>query len=127
MEVINEVLDLLGVSVDDLELNERYELEGSVGIMDLTIEKVGASRLSVAHYYTQRGDLMRDPEIVFDTTGAEWTPVEYRQDPVSYKTDSDGVDLGGFEKQWSDNLREQGFVDAARAKRRQDHEQGEER
>jgi hypothetical protein len=58
--------------------------------MRLVIEYVGDGprglpSISVANYYEQNGDAMRDPEMVFEVnpdawqTG-EWTPVSYRQD-----------------------------------------------
>lgn len=85
---------------------------------DLVIEKVGPQRVSVAHYYTQNGDLMSDPEIVFITPAADeddgWTPVRYTQHPHIHVHNSNGLtDLNSFIKRWCGNLREQGFVTAA--------------
>lgn len=114
MDTIKKILEILDYeSADELELGSHISLERG-GVMDLTIEKVMDDRLSVAHYYTQRGDMMRDPEIVFDTSGDEWVPIEYRQDPMMHQHDKAGVDLGGFDKQWSENLKNQGFIEAAK-------------
>lgn len=47
--------------------------------MRLVIEVVAPGEVSVAHYYEQNGDAMRDPEIVFNQ---RWLPIEITQDPV---------------------------------------------
>jgi hypothetical protein len=40
----------------------------------------------VAHYGEQNGDLMRDPEIVFEVVADHWQPVSIQQDYVgSYR------------------------------------------
>jgi len=49
----------------------------------LVIEKVGADQLSVAHYYTQNGDAIADPDIVFWIgPGGLWYPYQISQMPV---------------------------------------------
>jgi hypothetical protein len=122
MEVAQEILDSLGIgSVEEMDVNQRHEIESPrSGLMDLTIEKVGENRLSVAHYYTQRGDLMSDPEIVFRIDGGVWIPVRFTQHLRVHKHDPEGLELDSFQEQWNENLRDQGFVDAAHSRRR-DH------
>jgi uncharacterized protein YqiB (DUF1249 family) len=39
---------------------KRFE---SDGFMDLVVEKISENEYSLAHYYEQNGDLMRDPEM----------------------------------------------------------------
>jgi hypothetical protein len=40
----------------------------------------------VAHYGEQHGDLMRDPEIVFEVAAGQWQPVSIQQDYIgSYR------------------------------------------
>jgi hypothetical protein len=84
--------------------------------------------ISVAHYYIQNGDLMADPEMVMTDTGQ----------PLSYQLDSLGIfrrcywrnevgqvmvnrrernDQLEFLRMWARNLREQGFIEAARRMR----------
>ncbi|WP_226006045.1 DUF6908 domain-containing protein [Natrinema salinisoli] len=114
MNTIQEILELHGFdSVEDMPISYEIKLEVD-GFMPLVIEKVDAHRLSVAHYYEQNGDLMRDPEIVFDTQ--VWVAVEYRQDPFVYQRDEGGlVDATAFALDtWDDDLERQGFVEAAR-------------
>lgn len=113
MKSIQTILRALNIeSPDEMSLTESYTIEVD-GFMDLTIEKIYEEKIAVTHYYTQRGDLMRDPEVVFDISGGEWIPVEYRQDPGIRQQDMDGLDLGGFLETWNKNLRNQGYVDAA--------------
>lgn len=113
MEIIKQILEITGHgTVEDMELNDSVTLSAP-GVMDLTIEKVGEGQLSVAHYWKQRGDMMRDPEIVF-RTGGEWVPVQFRQDPTFLQTDEDGLEIQDFIETWEQNLRSQGFVDAAK-------------
>jgi len=115
MEAVRNILRVHGYSdATDLEVGDSVEIElDNDAQMPLVIEKIGEHRLSVAHYYTQMGDLMSDPEIVFRTDGTTWTPVRYTQHPHVERYDPDGLDMAGFVKRWDRNLREQGYVDAA--------------
>lgn len=102
--------------VDELDVNKLIEVENE-SYMDLCVEKLADDRLSVAHYHTQRGDLMSDPEIVFDVSGNEWVPIEYTQHgfPQVHQHNPDGLDdVAGFIDEWDENIDEQGFVENAR-------------
>ena len=113
MDAIKDILEQLGVdSVGEMEVNENYTVDVD-GYDDLTIEKIGDGRLSVGHYYTQRGDLMSDPEVVFVVDNSEWRAVRYTQHPLAHEHDEAGLDLSEFLSTWGDNLRNQGFIDAA--------------
>jgi hypothetical protein len=100
--------------------------------MRLVIEHVGrgprgGELVSVAHYGEQNGDLMRDPEIVFEVAAGQWQPISITQDYVgSYREEvsvgEDGQvlvrpalvrDIAAFARVWDRNLKHQGFVDAA--------------
>ncbi|MBI1913494.1 MAG: hypothetical protein HYS12_01880 [Planctomycetes bacterium] len=107
----------------------------SKGFMPLVVETIGPGprglpMVSVAHYYTQNGDAMRDPEMTFEVSpDGTFSPVSYTQDNMGlYQeavfTDDAGrvmvrprlvKDLTAFARQWDRNLKDQGFVDAARA------------
>jgi hypothetical protein len=104
------------------------------GYMPLSIERIGASGdgrplIAISHTAIQNGDLMRDPELVFelfafgDYTAAE--PISYRNDFVGllqevYDLDDDGrrtairprlkAELKSFACMWFRNLRAQGFL-----------------
>lgn len=79
--------------------------------MPLVIE-VFKGTISVAHYFTQNGDAMRDPEIVFDP--GTWYAVEITQDPIGrYQKLPKGKYSPGIEslaRMWAKNLRNQGFT-----------------
>ena len=90
----------------------------------------GLPMVSVAHYYSQNGDAMRDPEMVFEVDGAgQFHPVSFQQDNLGLYHEAVFVDdagrvmvrprlvkhLASFARVWDKNLKEQGFVDAARA------------
>jgi len=122
MKTAKQILDLYNIQnpVQDMELGEHYEISAdqTSADMDLTIEKIRDNEISVAHYHQQRGDLMRDPEIVYRIEdNGEWTPIEYRQDPGIYQRDETGLnDVEDFAETWSENLKNQGFLQAAQQK-----------
>lgn len=113
MEAVKAILKEKGYSsVSEMDINESVNIEMD-GFTDLYIEKTGESQLSVAHYYTQRGDLMADPEIVFDVD-EDWTPIEFIQHPNIHHANKDGLsEVADFAGQWSSNLVDQGFVEKA--------------
>jgi len=114
MQAVKQILAAKGVEdPDEMELGDNYEVEAA-GYMDLVIEKVAPGKVSVAHYYEQRGDLMADPEIVFRVDGEDWTAVEYTQHPHVYQRNEEGLPSAqSFSTKWSKNLHRQGFVESA--------------
>ena len=112
----------VGMIVDAAGLIQEFEHCRNIGesfplsitnepYMRLVIEVVGKEQVSVAHYYTQNGDAMRDPEIVF---GVHWLPIEITQDPVGiYRRSDPGYYLRGvvgLAHMWAMNIRQQGFA-----------------
>jgi hypothetical protein len=110
----------------------KVEVEG---FMPLCIEYVGVGPrggvlVSVMHYFVQNSDAMRDPDLVFEYLpgSGEWCPVSYQQDSmglyqeaVALQEDGSVIvderlvrDLQRFMDQWDRNIRDQGFVEAAR-------------
>ena len=99
--------------------------------MRLVIEHIGTGprglpAISVAHYYEQNGDLMRDPEMVFEVSPDGWEPVSYRQDNLGVYQEAVVVDNGqtilrprlirelkAFARQWDRNLAQQGWKGGA--------------
>lgn len=118
MDAIKEILHIHGIeSVADMTYDDYIKLEVD-GYMPLCIEKVDETRISAAHYYVQNHDYMRDPEIVFEVRDdGNWVAIEYIQVPITYQRDEDGlVEAMAFAvNTWDKNIREQGFVEAARA------------
>lgn len=99
-----------------LEAGDEFYLKVQVpGYMPLVIEVLGATReVSVAHYFQQNGDAMRDPEYVFETH--KWRPIEVTMDPIGfYHRSPKGYYLAGgaseFCTMWAQNIRRQGFAD----------------
>lgn len=104
------------------------------GYMPLSVEDIGQSAegnrlISICHYGEQNGDLMRDPDMVFELyvsptlTTAE--PLSFRNDYMGtmqevYRYDDDGKktavnpklkqDLKSFGRTWFQNLKDQGFL-----------------
>lgn len=84
---------------------------------DLSIEVIGGGEYSIAHYYEQNGDLMRDPEITFtvDKNKHSITPTSFLQDDMGifYETANAAPakvkDLKQFMSQWFTNIQSQGF------------------
>ena len=91
----------------------------------------GSPLISVAHYGEQNGDLMRDPEMVFEIERSgeqiKMTPTYWRNDYVG-KEEFSAIEQGGqwlvisalqrahseFATTWDANLIAQGFVEAFR-------------
>lgn len=109
---VEKILTNNGVTVEDMDVGDAVQVDGGAAFQDLSIELIAENRLSVMHTFTQRGDLMRDPDIVFDLSGEEWVPVEVRQDPVQvHRMDEDGIECGDLLQMWAKNLDAQGFAD----------------
>jgi hypothetical protein len=108
------------------------------GFMPLSVEDIGQSGdgnrlISICHYGEQNGDLMRDPDMVFeihawaDAPAAE--PLSFRNDYMGllqevYRYDDAGrkthvnaklkQELKSFAKTWFSNLKQQGFLSEAK-------------
>lgn len=88
------------------------------GFDDLVLETIGENEYSIAHYYTQNGDRMRDPEITFmvDDTEHSIYALSYTQDNMGIyyetgdRTEEQIEELMGFFNQWLTNIKQQGFT-----------------
>jgi uncharacterized protein DUF6908 len=104
------------------------------GYMPLSVEDIGKSAdgnrlISICHYGEQNGDLMRDPDMVFEVYSspapATAEPLSFRNDYMGlmqeiYRYDDDGKkthvnarlkqDLKSFGLTWFQNLKDQGFL-----------------
>ena len=104
------------------------------GYMPLSVEHIGQSAegnrlIAICHYGEQTGDLMRDPEMVFEMHTAA---APNRAEPLSFRNDYMGVmqevyrydeagkkthvntrlkqELTSFARTWFTNLKDQGFL-----------------
>ena len=141
MKTVQAIIDLFG----GLEALKQQPIRLKVeGFMPLVIEHVGVGPrgqplVSAAHYYEQQGDMMADPEMTFDVADGIWSPVEFQQaSPPIYQravsVDDNGkvlikpkllADLKRFTALWDRNLRDQGFLAAAQALRKQGSDPGQ--
>ena len=107
------------------------------GYMPLSIEDIGRSAegnrlIAISHTGEQNGDLMRDPEMVFEvhtySTPHLAEPLSFRNDYMGlmqevYRYNDEGKkthvntklkqELKSFGRTWFSNLKEQGFLTAA--------------
>jgi hypothetical protein len=131
LDSVKQIIEITGGMGRLRERPITVEVEG---FMRLVIEHVGRGPrggvlVSVAHYFEQAGDLMRDPEVLFEVLPHDggWSPVSYTQDNLGLYheavhwsgdtliTDSTlALNIAAFARQWSANLDAQGFVEAAR-------------
>ena len=96
----------------------HYMLLKADGYEDLVLEAIGGGEYSIAHYYEQYGDRMRDPEITFtiDVDTKTIHPTSFLQDSMGifYETEDATPkkveDLELFMKQWFTNIIEQGHT-----------------
>ena len=104
--------------------SRRLGEKNDSGVMPLSIERLAPHMFSLTHYYTQNGDMMRDPDVVLhrDAEG-RWFPATFQQDggmmpvyTVALEVDDRGIigvyrrryaNLRDFMRMWLRNLREQ--------------------
>ena len=117
MDAIKTILKEAGYkTVEDVPIDEYAEISLK-HYDDLIIEKIAPNRLSVSHTYTQRGDIMRDPEIVFKIDNGDWIAVMYQQDSTgTYQEDESGIESATTfaHNLWNDNIKNQGYIKAAK-------------
>lgn len=97
--------------------------------MPLTINRVWHNKISLAHIGKQHGDVMHDPEVVFEIGDGTAEPISCRHDYTGsysevYRYDGAGKkthvrpavkkDLKIFCRVWFKNLRDQGFFAQAK-------------
>jgi len=105
--------------------------------MPLRISRVWHNKISLAHIGEQHGDVMHDPEVVFEIGGGTAEPINCRHDYTGsysevYVYDGTGKkthvrpavkkDLKVFCVMWFKNLREQGFFKKAQLTNQQEGE-----
>jgi hypothetical protein len=132
VESVREIIEARG-GWDRLK-DHPIKVEAGEGFMPLCIEYVGVGPrggllVSIAHYHEQHGDQMADPDLVVEVIpqAGRWMPVSFQQDNLglyreAVSVEGEGLvvrskvvdDLQEFMRAWDRNLREQGFVDAAR-------------
>ncbi len=127
-ETIARIVDATGQGAA-FRTDDHYHVRiANHGYMDLVIESwasphyAGRRNISVAHYYEQNGDLVADPEVEIVDTGMPiglsqpwgYTRCLLVQDGKLMLKPRAKADVMSFLVVWGRNLRQQGFVEAAR-------------
>lgn len=132
MKTVSEIIRKFG-GLEALKDDSYYIRLEKPAYMRLVIEHVGKGPIagnpliSVAHYYEQNGDAMRDPEIVYEVSKElrEWTPIFYQQDNLGiyqeaiFRNEAGQLmtnpkllgSLTSFSRTWDRNLEQQGFLE----------------
>jgi hypothetical protein len=100
----SKVMDVLVASMNGGD-HVKIANNKSKSIMPVVVERLESyligTRYSVAHYYTQNGDAMRDPEMCFmHTTRGDWIPLYFLQDNIGCEQES----------VWYDDIQERWLV-----------------
>ena len=94
-----------------LKGHNSYKLE-SKGFMPLTVEtwQQGESitMVSMCHYGEQNGDLMKDPDILFQVKDEVIKYLEFQNDYAGYYSENHAETKNFMENTWVQNLKEQG-------------------
>ena len=130
MKAINQqarkVMDLL-VEGADIEASESKKIDNTKGaFMTVHVEVVALCNLgqiySIAHYFEQNGDLMRDPDMEFiKGADGEYYPISFWQDAPPVRSEAvewkgneiSGIrpklqaELATFANTWMKNIKEQ--------------------
>jgi len=92
--VMNKLVEGLSMT------NSHKKINNSSAFMPVTIERIGdisGNRcFSVAHYYEQNGDLMRDPEVTFVQIDDRFVPLTFTQDNLGIYRESVVYESGVF-------------------------------
>ena len=121
-----ETLNILTAGLE--QIGDNKNVDNAPGVfMSVTVEIIWKSQakmqISVAHYYEQNGDLMRDPEMVFLKRDGKYYPFYFRMDGVYGREEESVVfdDTGDickvryplqkqhaiFAGNWMENIKEQ--------------------
>jgi hypothetical protein len=122
----SKVMEMLVASLD-ADGYVKIDNSGSKSIMPVVVERLESYDIgtiySVAHYYQQNGDAMRDPEMTFlKHLNGKWYPCYFLQDNIGLEENSLFYDLdlnkwkirkrvqadhARFANTWMKNIKEQ--------------------
>ena len=123
-KILNQLTEGLLSLYEDGAVARKVGTPGGV-FMPLVIERLDENTYSLAHYYEQNGDAMRDPEMTFVRAddgqgGSLWYACTFRQDSVhvdqvaaAYNKETGGFvshprlqsELTAFANQWLANIK----------------------
>lgn len=122
-----KIMDILTDGINDYDQARKIQNNQSKSIMAVHVEMISKiSRgpvFSVAHYYEQNGDLMKDPDMTFlRGVDGEYYPLSYQQDGLgiyqdAIEWDDSGnikgfrakmqADMVSFANDWMENIKDQ--------------------
>jgi len=122
-----KIMDILTDGVNDYDQAKKIQNNSSKSIMPVCVEMISKNSqgpvYSIAHYYEQDGDLMRDPDMTFlKGADGEYYPLTYQQDGLGIYQDAiewtENGDIKGFKAKmqadmvsfangWMKNIRDQ--------------------
>ena len=136
LKTIAKIINIVG-GVKNLHASIENPPYRRLVIEDIGTGPRGHQAISVAHYFTQNGDLCQDPELCFELIPqgghVVYEPFLFQQaiPPVYQEVFSNGPasenqrlkrELTTFAQTWDRNLNEQGFVTAAAQQQIQIHD-----
>jgi hypothetical protein len=122
-----KIMDILTDGVNDYDQARKIQNNPSKSIMAVHVEMINKIKqgpiFSIAHYYEQNGDLMKDPDMTFlRRADGEYYPLSYQQDGLGIYQDAiawdDQGDIKGFRAKmqadmvsfangWMENIKDQ--------------------
>jgi len=122
-----KVMDILTDGVTDYDQARKIKNNPCKSVMAVCVEKISNTKsgplFSIAHYYEQCGDLMRDPDMTFlRGSDGNYYPLTYRQDNLGIDQDAivwtdEGnikgyhpkmqADMTSFANGWMKNIKDQ--------------------
>jgi hypothetical protein len=102
---------LKSVGVDIFTKGHNSYKLASPGMMDLTVESWHSGEsifVSMCHYGEQNGDMMKDPDILFQVKGDIITYKEYQNDYMGFYSEDHEETKDFMETVWLPNLKAQG-------------------
>lgn len=128
MKTVQAIIDKQG-GLDHLRHisieNEPYMRLVIERLSDVNFGGRATPTVSVAHYYSQNGDALRDPEMVFIVSQGKWLPTYFLNDGAGVEQfalwQENGQwlqkpalrrELESFARLWDKNIKEQGFLEA---------------
>jgi hypothetical protein len=118
-EVINTLYRLANQEAEYVKINNNpVYMPVSVEILNKVpwvrrkpTDIIDGDTISICHYRELNGDLMRDPEMIFEKQGDSWIPIYFRNDYLgveeNHPTERQQRSQADFANLWMKNIKEQ--------------------